>query len=208
MRLSIVGILAMACGLFVHGVLSLAAAKPSDTRSRTGKPSRPAYPSPQWQRFTSTRGRFSILFPDSPKKVEYQPQALDDKSATIHHFRLRSRIGGSVAAFSINYFDNTPLPTKLKEQDAYLVLDESWKSFYGRFKDRTIYKRRIKVAGHPCIEHRLWLPTQEGGPDKKIILTGSYILVGKRVYHLLATMPEPLMKAGHSVRFLSSFKSL
>jgi hypothetical protein len=154
----------------------------------------------QWQKFSSPKGKFTVLFPDSPRTVSYR-LVEQEELPPIHFYMLKAQsIKG--AAFTINHFD-VPLPEKMSLSQRYHLLDEMWQAYYGNFKDRVVYKRRIKHRGHPAVEHQLRHPE-----DPKTLLTGRYISVGNRVYHVFTGMPEPQVKAGHAARFLHSFRIL
>lgn len=164
--------------------------------SRQKKASTPV----KWQTYMSPQGRFSIQFPDSPKNVIYQKIEQGNDPA-LHFYVLNTQpIEGVV--LTVNYFD-VPVPEKMPLKYRYLFLEESWKSYYGRIKNQSIYKRRMTQYGHPAIEHRLRNPK-----DAKYIITGRYVFVKNRIYHVFAAMKEPEVKAGHAARFLNSFKPL
>lgn len=161
---------------------------------RTAEEANPA----SWKEYSSTEGRFSVLFPGTPN-VETQTINAGGDQLKMYMHSLRT-----FAVYGVLYAD---YPIHVNDANrAKQVLDSMVKVAVEEGKAELLNVVDISVGGHPGRLLRERLP---GGN----ILTLKMILVGSRMYQVIFNMPEvettPDQRKAYeqfASKFLDSFK--
>lgn len=148
-----------------------------------------------WKEFTSTAGRFSILFPDKPAETTESLGAVDAHIVGMQTF----------AVYSVMYAD---YPEPIGDQaTARRILDDGVKSAVDSVSSQLLETKEIVLDGNPgrYLKERM--------PDGKI-LRAKMLLVGQRLYQIAITTPEEQGQSAEKIgyydsvaaRYLDSFK--
>jgi hypothetical protein len=151
-----------------------------------------------WKEYSSTEGRFSILFPGIPKE---EVQTVDAQGVQfkihINHLKAFSEYGVIYADYPIPVND----PNVAKQ-----VLDSGAKGAVSEVKSELLNMTNISLDGHPGRALREKLPNGD-------VLKVKMYLVGQRLYQIAVTMPgaDTTPDMGQSYekfadKFLDSFK--
>ena len=151
-----------------------------------------------WKEYSSAEGRFSILFPGTPKE---ETQSLDVQGAKfeLHIHKLKA-----FAEYGVIYADYA-IPVDDPEV-AKRVLDNAARGAAASVDAELLGLTEISIDGHPgrLLTERL--------PDGSA-LKAKMFLVGRRLYQIAVTMPKAEARPGDSNnlekfadKFLDSFK--
>jgi TonB family protein len=151
-----------------------------------------------WQEYASAEGRFSILFPGTPK-AEVQSVEIQGGQFQIHVHRLKA-----ISEYGVIYADY-PVPVD-DPNVAKQVLDEGVKGAVAEVGAAILSVTEISLNGYPGRSFKEKLPNGS-------ILKGKMYLVGRRMYQIAVTLPKPDAtpdggKADEQLadKFLDSFK--
>jgi len=151
-----------------------------------------------WKEYSSAEGRFSILFPGTPKE---ETKSLDVQGAK---FKLHIHKLKTFSEYGVIYAD---YPIPLDDPDvAKRVLDNGARGAASSVNAELLSVTEISIGGHPgrLLTERL--------PDGSALKAKMY-LVGQRLYQIAVTMPkaESGPDGGKALekfadKFLDSFK--
>jgi hypothetical protein len=154
--------------------------------------------SASWKEYSSAEGRFSILFPGTPKE-EVQSVDIQGGQFKIHILNLKA-----LSEYGVIYADY-PIPVG-DSNVAKQVLDSGAKGAVAEVRSELLSMTDISIDGLPG---RL---LREKLPNGNILKVKMY-LVGKRLYQIAVTMPgvDTTSDMGKSYeqfadKFLDSFK--
>ncbi|HEY7311291.1 MAG TPA: hypothetical protein VH643_18160 [Gemmataceae bacterium] len=142
-----------------------------------------------WKPFASQQGKFSALFPGTPK----QTVTKDQKGATTYTFTAEIR--SQQTAYVVIYND---MPPGVTEAASKLLFDNITKNFGPDVKK----KKDIKLDGHPGIEVEL---ERSQGRDT-VAVTDRIYLVDRRMYQVMASATKDKKDPVQFAKFLDSFK--
>jgi hypothetical protein len=146
-----------------------------------------AQDAPQWSRFSSEEGRFSILMPGRPK-VQEQPVDTDGGQLINHVFLVQSE----AAAFAISYADYPQ-----NNADPQKVLDDVRQGAITGIKGTLISGKNIT---HKGFHGREFQASTQGA-----LYTSRIFIVNNRLYQMVVVAPVGKLSAADINKFLTSF---
>jgi hypothetical protein len=142
---------------------------------------------PQWTKFSSAEGRFSILLPTEKPLREEQTKETSAGKVVMHFFTAGSEKG----LFIIAYADYQMSAAKQE-------LDANRDSFLRGMKATLVSESDIKLQDNPGREIR--------AERDRLSIRSRIYLVGKRYYQMIAITPATLPGNLEADRFLASFE--
>ena len=189
--------------LLLSAILCFAQGAKPPSKGVAEKPSPPAHKheSQAWKEFSSAEGRFSILFPGTPKS-ETITENTKLGPVDLRMFYLDT----AVAAYMVAYADIPVDPTS--HDDVKRLLDAGRDKLLANKQRRLISEREITIGDY--LGRELIVGDEEG-----ITKSRNYI-VKQRLYQVLIEMPDdrndsPEISKMHEAtrdKFLDSFKLL
>jgi hypothetical protein len=149
------------------------------------------YGSQAWKEFTSTDGRFTILFPGSSRE-ETRPLDTPVGKFELHIHKLHT-----FAEYSVMYADYPPPISDDDPEVARRVLDNGLKGAVAEVNSELLDVKEISLDGHPGRAYKEKMPNGS-------ILRGKTYLVGRRLYQIAITTPQEEKIPGDTVRFFDS----
>jgi hypothetical protein len=152
-----------------------------------------------WKVYSSTRGRFSIMFPGTPVEA--------DKSYDTPNGRMDARdyVVITSAEYTVFYTDFA-IDLEQGSDELNKMLDQMRDRVVADFKAKVIVEIVISIEGHPGSMMKL------AAPDGSITRAKSYA-VGKRLYQIMVTTSKALQSPDKgwfdelfASRFFDSFK--
>jgi hypothetical protein len=172
--------------------VSLAQANSSSTPPpQVPPPTSAEYDSKAWKEFTSTGGRFAILFPATSKE---ETQTLDTPGGKfeLHIHRLQT-----FAEYSVIYADYPPPISDADPAVARRVLDNGLKGAVAEVNSELLDVKETSIDGHPGLAYK------EKMTDGSILRGKSY-LVGRCLYQIAITTPKEENVPADTIRFYDS----
>jgi hypothetical protein len=157
---------------------------------------RPAHQEPDtrlaWKTFTSKSGKFSALFPGTPKQ-SITPQPTVAGKIDVHSFIVET---DAVNAFGINYSD---FPETLNLSNPGALFDGAQTTTAGE-RGAIVTQQTMKFKGYPAREF-------EFKPGGKANYSGRVrlILVGRRIYSLVVIFLTANPHPEERTKFFESF---
>jgi hypothetical protein len=152
---------------------------------------------PQWEKFSSTEGKFSILMPVKPTQ---EKQTTGSSSLSLETNLFKASSNSNKATYSVSYTD---FPPELAQLPPTFLFDSLSSRFTSDRKLKLLKQQDIKLNEYPGKEF------QFEAPGETIITYRAY-LVEKRLYQVISETPKAIKNASSSdsEKFLNSFQLL
>jgi hypothetical protein len=144
--------------------------------------------------FTSKEGRFSILFPDSPKE-----ERVPDKQGRL--LQIQFAVGNKDGAYIVSYQDNPTLAKAAKEEVAKALLSAQ-EAARSAVNGKVVQAKEITLGkDYTGREYEFEMPVATGG-----VFRSRAYMVKDRLYQLIAVGTKDFAKSKEASRFFDSFK--
>lgn len=133
-----------------------------------------------WQRFTSTEGRFSILFPGEPERSQQPLNVGTTDESILYLFRVERPKEGII--YFVAYLD-LPLsnPAEISPDVKAIALDSGQSGFLKGAGATLVSASKTSLAGHPGKDFKF----QQAG---RFVGRARFFLVGARLYQIVAVV--------------------
>ena len=148
---------------------------------------------PEWVKYTSVEGRYSVLLPKEPKLDSQEATAATGEKFT----QYMAQTNDSDSFYWLGYFDYTPSMT--------FSLDDARNGAIENVKGALVSEEAISLGGYPGRE--LKVSAKNAGVD--ILMRVRFYDVGRRVYilqHIFQKSTDSPAIAQKTAKFFDSFK--
>lgn len=156
-------------------------------------------PKSGWKTFQSPEGKFSILMPGEPQKTVLRtPTDYGPSEVTWYIYKGRT---GALSASFMDY------PEAAANVDRATLMENGIVGAVRKLRGKLISERKVKAGDQPGRE---WIVEIPPGMHQAIPNGGIYRVrgfqVGRRLYQVVAAVPQELADSRDINRFLASFK--
>ncbi len=151
----------------------------------------------KWKKFSSSEGRFSIWFPGAP--VETNQFITNSIMAVEEHlFYVNADIQN---AYVVAYYDNHKFEEFKKTGRAQEFLDKSESIVVAEANGHILSEQKTPFGGYPAREFEY-----KAGGKANYSVKVKYVMIGQRVYSLMAVFMTGNPYLGDRATFFNSFK--
>jgi hypothetical protein len=146
-----------------------------------------------WQKFASNDGRFTVLFPGTPKN-ETKDVETDAGKVSVHMFYVEYKETAYVAMY-------TDFPVEAKDEGIEAALDSGRDRGLEAANAQLVSEKKITLNGYPGREIR----AKGKDPAENSVLVSRFFLAKRRLYQVIVAGPGGQIDSGAEEKFLSSF---